>query len=116
MKGADMETDIWKIRVQLMKPVTWIPLIWGALCVCGLDSNTCEVFWVQLMKPVTWIPLVWGALCTWCIIGNSWHWCHCIGCSRAASCFLYSTAGVLCGAAASLICMLALMPLHAAHR
>lgn len=30
MKGADMETDIWKIRVQLMKPVTWIPLIWGA--------------------------------------------------------------------------------------
>lgn len=29
MKGADMETDIWKIRVQLMKPVTWIPLIWG---------------------------------------------------------------------------------------
>ncbi|KAI7843203.1 hypothetical protein COHA_003185 [Chlorella ohadii] len=32
MKGADMETDIWKIRVQLMKPVTWIPLIWGVLC------------------------------------------------------------------------------------
>ena len=31
MKGADLETDIWKIRVQLMKPVTWIPLIWGVL-------------------------------------------------------------------------------------
>lgn len=30
MKGASEETDIWKIRVQLMKPVTWIPLIWGA--------------------------------------------------------------------------------------
>lgn len=29
MKGADLETDIWKIRLQLMKPVTWIPLIWG---------------------------------------------------------------------------------------
>ncbi len=30
MKGADQETNIWKIRLQLMKPVTWIPLIWGA--------------------------------------------------------------------------------------
>ena len=29
MKGADQETNIWKIRLQLMKPVTWIPLIWG---------------------------------------------------------------------------------------
>lgn len=35
MKGADMETDIWKIRVQLMKPVTWIPLIWGERFVRG---------------------------------------------------------------------------------
>jgi chlorophyll/bacteriochlorophyll a synthase len=34
MKGAAMETDIWKIRVQLTKPVTWVPLIWGA-CLCG---------------------------------------------------------------------------------
>ena len=34
MKGADgeLETDIWKIRLQLTKPVTWIPLIWGVLC------------------------------------------------------------------------------------
>lgn len=29
MKGASDETDIWKIRVQLTKPVTWVPLIWG---------------------------------------------------------------------------------------
>ena len=33
MKGAEAgETSIWKIRLQLMKPVTWIPLIWGVLC------------------------------------------------------------------------------------
>ncbi|PNW82799.1 hypothetical protein CHLRE_06g294750v5 [Chlamydomonas reinhardtii] len=32
MKGAALETDIWKIRVQLTKPVTWIPLIWGVAC------------------------------------------------------------------------------------
>ena len=29
MKGAALETDKFKIRVQLTKPVTWIPLIWG---------------------------------------------------------------------------------------
>ncbi|KAK9827242.1 hypothetical protein WJX81_001862 [Elliptochloris bilobata] len=32
MKGADAETNIWKIRLQLTKPVTWVPLIWGVLC------------------------------------------------------------------------------------
>lgn len=29
MKGAAEETDLFKIRVQLTKPVTWVPLIWG---------------------------------------------------------------------------------------
>eukprot|EP00892_Ulva_mutabilis_P010325 jgi/Ulvmu1/7665/UM038_0094.1 len=32
MKGAGDETDIWKIRLQLTKPVTWVPLIWGVGC------------------------------------------------------------------------------------
>ena len=33
MKGAGTgETNIWKIRLQLTKPITWIPLIWGVLC------------------------------------------------------------------------------------
>jgi chlorophyll/bacteriochlorophyll a synthase len=33
MKGADIkEASIWKIRLQLMKPITWIPLMWGVLC------------------------------------------------------------------------------------
>ena len=32
MKGASGSTDIWKIRLQLMKPVTWVPLIWGVIC------------------------------------------------------------------------------------
>ncbi|MEO0407415.1 MAG: chlorophyll synthase ChlG, partial [Cyanobacteria bacterium P01_A01_bin.135] len=33
MKGAQAgETSIWKLRLQLMKPITWIPLIWGVLC------------------------------------------------------------------------------------
>jgi chlorophyll synthase len=38
MKGAASgETNIWKIRLQLMKPITWIPLIWGV--VCGAASS-----------------------------------------------------------------------------
>jgi chlorophyll synthase len=38
MKGATTgETNLWKIRLQLMKPITWIPLIWGV--VCGAASS-----------------------------------------------------------------------------
>lgn len=38
MKGAKSgETNIWKIRLQLMKPITWIPLMWGV--VCGAASS-----------------------------------------------------------------------------
>jgi len=38
MKGAAPgEQSIWKIRLQLMKPITWIPLIWGV--VCGAASS-----------------------------------------------------------------------------
>lgn len=38
MKGADTgDTSIWKLRLQLMKPITWIPLIWGV--VCGAASS-----------------------------------------------------------------------------
>ncbi|KAK4529464.1 hypothetical protein CCYA_CCYA01G0321 [Cyanidiococcus yangmingshanensis] len=32
MRGARRETNKWKIRLQLMKPVTWIPLVWGVVC------------------------------------------------------------------------------------
>lgn len=31
IRGGGDETNIWKIRLQLMKPVTWVPLIWGML-------------------------------------------------------------------------------------
>ena len=32
MKEASRGRNIWVIRLQLMKPITWIPLIWGVLC------------------------------------------------------------------------------------
>jgi chlorophyll/bacteriochlorophyll a synthase len=40
MKGAAAgETNIWKIRLQLMKPITWIPLIWGVVCGAASSGN-----------------------------------------------------------------------------
>ena len=32
IKGASETSSIWKLRIQLMKPITWIPLIWGVIC------------------------------------------------------------------------------------
>ena len=32
MRGARVEKNVWKVRLQLMKPVTWIPLVWGVVC------------------------------------------------------------------------------------
>lgn len=37
--STQTETNIWKIRLQLMKPVTWIPLIWGVLCGAAASGN-----------------------------------------------------------------------------
>ncbi len=40
MKGAAAgETSVWKIRLQLMKPITWIPLIWGVVCGAASSGN-----------------------------------------------------------------------------
>ncbi|PZV13634.1 MAG: chlorophyll synthase ChlG [Leptolyngbya sp.] len=40
MKGAQVgETSIWKLRLQLMKPITWIPLIWGVVCGAASSGN-----------------------------------------------------------------------------
>ena len=36
VRGGERTSDIWKIRLQLTKPVTWVPLIWGA---CLLSYN-----------------------------------------------------------------------------
>lgn len=39
MKGASGETNKWKVRLQLMKPVTWIPLVWGVACGAAASGN-----------------------------------------------------------------------------
>lgn len=40
MKGAEQgEANIWAIRLQLMKPITWVPLIWGIVCGAASSGN-----------------------------------------------------------------------------
>ena len=39
VKGASETKDIWKIRLQLTKPVTWIPLVWGVMCGAAASGN-----------------------------------------------------------------------------
>ncbi|KAK4483782.1 hypothetical protein RD792_010986, partial [Penstemon davidsonii] len=39
IKGAKQETNKWKIRVQLAKPVTWPPLVWGVVCGTAASGN-----------------------------------------------------------------------------
>ncbi|MFL0788685.1 MAG: chlorophyll synthase ChlG [Prochlorococcus sp.] len=39
IKGASKSTNIWKLRLQLMKPITWVPLLWGVVCGAAASGN-----------------------------------------------------------------------------
>ena len=39
IKGASETTNLWKLRLQLMKPITWIPLLWGVICGAAASGN-----------------------------------------------------------------------------
>jgi len=39
IKGASQTQNIWAIRLQLTKPVTWIPVIWGVACGAAASGN-----------------------------------------------------------------------------
>jgi chlorophyll/bacteriochlorophyll a synthase len=62
MKGAAGETNIWKIRLQLMKPITWIPLIWGV--VCGAASSGKYVWSIETVAIAAACMLMSGPLLT----------------------------------------------------
>ncbi|GMP85907.1 hypothetical protein CsSME_00038888 [Camellia sinensis var. sinensis] len=78
IKGAKQETDKWKIRLQLTKPVTWPPLVWGVVCgaaasgnfhwtlddvaksiVCMLMSGPCLTGYTQVITQI-WVLLLGG--------------------------------------------------------
>jgi chlorophyll synthase len=62
MKGASQSRNIWQIRLQLMKPVTWIPLIWGV--VCGAASSGGYVWSVEDFLKALTCMLLSGPLLT----------------------------------------------------
>ena len=63
MKGAAAgETSIWKIRLQLMKPVTWIPLMWGVIC--GAASSGGYIWTLENILKVAACMLLSGPLMT----------------------------------------------------
>ena len=39
IKGGTQTDNVWAIRLQLCKPVTWIPLIWGVACGAAASGN-----------------------------------------------------------------------------
>jgi chlorophyll synthase len=39
LKGASKGKNIWALRLQLCKPITWIPLVWGVACGAAASGN-----------------------------------------------------------------------------
>ena len=39
IKGGSETKSTWKLRLQLMKPITWIPLLWGVICGAAASGN-----------------------------------------------------------------------------
>ncbi|THF95634.1 hypothetical protein TEA_015244 [Camellia sinensis var. sinensis] len=69
IKGAKQETDKWKIRLQLTKPVTWPPLVWGV--VCGAAAS-------DLLKESYYLPdarcFCYSLLTSSIHIAGNFHW------------------------------------------
>ena len=73
MKGASTEAaSIWKIRLQLMKPITWIPLMWGV--VCGAASSGAYVWSIENVLKAALCMLMSGPLLTgYTQVVNEWY-------------------------------------------
>lgn len=52
VRGGEQTADKWKIRLQLTKPVTWVPLIWGAPISTALPPLGSHPHVI----PLTWTP------------------------------------------------------------
>jgi len=53
MKGSQVQNlPKWRLRLQLMKPITWIPLIWGVLC-GSASSGGFQWRWEDILKVLT---------------------------------------------------------------
>ncbi len=73
MKGASTEAvSIWKVRLQLMKPITWIPLMWGV--VCGAASSGQYVWSIENVLKAALCMLMSGPFLTgYTQVVNEWY-------------------------------------------
>ena len=80
MKGAQQgESNIWKIRLQLMKPITWVPLIWGVVCGAASSGNYTWSFETILISAACMLmsgPCLTGYTQTNQRLLRSRHRCH----------------------------------------
>lgn len=73
MKGASATTNKWRIRLQLMKPVTWIPLIWGVTCGAAASGNFHWDRPVQIAQSLTCMFLAGPLLTGYTQVLNDWY-------------------------------------------
>ena len=81
--AADTEDEpLWKIRVQLTKPGTWVPLIWGVACGAAASGNyrwplvggaTLAEGGEDLAKALTCMVLSGPFLTGFCQTINDWY-------------------------------------------
>lgn len=83
MKGASDEDNIWKIRLQLTKPVTWVPLIWGTFSLwcstCRTSQGSIDECKMEGFKLYIHIVFFYVALHRCESPCRCWMWCSCLG-------------------------------------
>jgi hypothetical protein len=86
MKGASETDDKWAIRLQLTKPVTWVPLIWGVLCGAAASGEftwTAENVAKSLLCMTMSGPLLTGYTQARAQRRDAWEWSARASCARS---------------------------------
>lgn len=73
IKDASSTTNKWRIRLQLMKPVTWIPLIWGVTCGAAASGNFHWSQPTQIAQSLACMVLAGPLLTGYTQVVNDWY-------------------------------------------
>lgn len=73
VKGATETTSKWRLRLQLMKPVTWVPLIWGVTCGAAASGNFHWSDPVDIAKSLSCMILAGPLLTGYTQTINDWY-------------------------------------------
>ena len=73
MKGASESTNKWRVRLQLMKPVTWVPLIWGVSCGAAASGHFHWTDPQDIAKALSCMVLAGPFLTGYTQVINDWY-------------------------------------------